>query len=56
MAELTVHDLAMKVQQAWDEEFTRPPNTGVDYRQARIAVETVLKLAEVIPVEGSEDG
>jgi hypothetical protein len=46
-ADPPVHDLALAVQRAWDEEFT-PVDNGVDYRQARIAVETVL--AQAAPV------
>jgi hypothetical protein len=36
------HTLARKIQQAWNEAFTAPCNTPVDYQQARVAAETVL--------------
>jgi hypothetical protein len=42
-----VNELARKVQDAWDAEFSAPMNREFDYRQARIAVETVL--AEAFP-------
>jgi hypothetical protein len=35
--------LWMLVQRAWDDEFTRPGNTGVDARQAQIAVRAITE-------------
>jgi len=37
-----VNALAMRVQSAWDAAFTRPMDRAFGYRQARVAVETVL--------------
>jgi hypothetical protein len=33
--------LARQVQEAWDKAFSRPSDTALDYRMARLAVETV---------------
>ena len=39
-----VTDLTAAIQRAWDKEFSRPFSDGIDYRQARVAAETVLGL------------
>jgi len=41
------HTLAGMIQQAWNEAFTAPCNTPVDYQQARLAAETALAAIAV---------
>jgi hypothetical protein len=48
-------ELTGAVQRAWDQKFTPCANGGVDYQQARLAVETVLRLTvpTVLAISGA---
>lgn len=41
-----INALAREVQDAWDKAFSRPSDSALDYRQAVIAVEIVLRAVE----------